>query len=134
MILTEILIALQYFFLIFMVPYKIPHLCNNKNTIWLKINTCFLSETTIYNFPTCPGWPCNRSFGHFCGAGNCCFVASGIESVSLSSNFRQRHWGVVNLINRLPTTLVNKVAKIVEFFVDLRNSNISPPIQCTITN
>ena len=43
------------FFWIFMVPYKIPHLCNNKNTIWLKIYTCFLSEITIYDFPTCPG-------------------------------------------------------------------------------
>ena len=46
------------FFWIFMVPYKIPHLCNNKNTIWLIIYTCFLSEIAIYNFPTCPGWPC----------------------------------------------------------------------------
>ena len=46
------------FFWIFMVPYKIPHLCNNKNTIWLKIYTCFLSEITIYNFPTWPGCPC----------------------------------------------------------------------------
>ena len=51
------------FFWIFMVPYKIPHLCNNKNTIWLKIYTCFLSEITIYNFPTCPGWPCRISAG-----------------------------------------------------------------------
>ena len=42
------------FFWIFVVPYKIPHLCYDKHTIWLKIYPSFLSQITIYNFPV---WP-----------------------------------------------------------------------------
>ena len=48
----------KFFFWIFLVPYKISHLCDYKNTIRLKIYTCLLSEITIYNFPTWPGCPC----------------------------------------------------------------------------
>ena len=48
----------EIFFWIFVVPYKISHLCKNKNTILLKIYPCFLSQITIYYFPTWPGSPC----------------------------------------------------------------------------
>ena len=46
------------FFWIFVVPYKISHPCDNKNTFWLKIYPCFLSHITIYNFPIWPETPC----------------------------------------------------------------------------
>ena len=48
----------RIFFWIFVVPYKISHLCDNKNTFWLKIYPYFLSQITIYNFPIWPGSPC----------------------------------------------------------------------------
>ena len=60
--LTKILSAFWDFFWIFVVPYKIPHLCNNQNTIWLKICPCFLSEITCYNLPTWPGKPCMSKY------------------------------------------------------------------------
>ena len=46
----------RFFFWIFVVPYKNPHVCNDKNTILLKVYPCFLSPITIYNFPLCPGY------------------------------------------------------------------------------
>ena len=56
--LTEILSAWRDLFWIFVVPYKISHLFNNKNTIWLKIYPCFRSQITTCNLPTWPGKPC----------------------------------------------------------------------------
>ena len=72
------------FFWIFMLPYKIPHLCNNKNTIWLKIYTCFLSEITIYNFPTCPGWPCR--FLSFATIHQCCGMKNKLSKFRIASH------------------------------------------------
>ena len=47
-----------FFFWIFVVPYKIHHLCDNKNTFWLKIYPGFLSQIAIYNFPIWTETPC----------------------------------------------------------------------------
>ena len=58
---TDILSAWRFFFKIFVVPYKIPHLCDHKNTIWLKIYPGFLSQITICNLPTWPESPCTLS-------------------------------------------------------------------------
>ena len=56
--LTEILSAWRDLFWIFVVPYKISNLFDNKNTIWLKIYPCFRSQITTCNLPTWPGTPC----------------------------------------------------------------------------
>ena len=56
--LTEILSAWRDLFWIFVVPYKISHLFDNKNTLWLKIYPCFRSKITTCNLPTWPGLPC----------------------------------------------------------------------------
>ena len=51
-------VAVEIFFWIFEVPYKISHLFYNKSTIWLKIHPCFLSQisnnhlSTIFQFDT----------------------------------------------------------------------------------
>ena len=54
-------VPVEIFFWIFEVPYKISHLFDNKNTIWLKIYPCFRSQITTCNFPTWPGTPCRYS-------------------------------------------------------------------------
>jgi len=50
----------EIFLWIFVVPCKIPQLCNNRSTIWLKIYPCFLSQITIYNLPTWHESPCTN--------------------------------------------------------------------------
>ena len=54
-------VPVEIFFWIFEVPYKISHLFDNKNTIWLKIYPCFRSQITTCNFPTWPGTPCRKN-------------------------------------------------------------------------
>ena len=57
--LTEILSAWRDLFWIFVVPYKISNLFDNKNTIWLKIYQWFRSQITTCNLPTWPRTPCS---------------------------------------------------------------------------
>ena len=66
------------FFWILLVPYKISYLCNNENTIWLKICSWFLFEITIYNLPTWPGKPCTSKVSYIFG-----------KNISFSEFFRQ---------------------------------------------
>ena len=56
--LTEILSAWRDLFWIFVVPYKISHLFDNKYIIWLKIYQWFWSRITTCNLPTWPRTPC----------------------------------------------------------------------------
>ena len=51
-------VPVEIFFWIFVVPYKISHPFDYKNTIWLKIYPCFWSQITTCNLPTWPGEPC----------------------------------------------------------------------------
>ena len=55
MILTENFSAWWDFF-------YVSHLYNNKNAVRSKNYQCFLSQITIYNFPTWPKSPCRKRF------------------------------------------------------------------------
>ena len=82
--LTEILSAWRDLFWIFVVPYKISHLFNNKNTIWLKIYPCFQSQITTCNLPTWPGKPCSR-VGKFLKIWGILYFSRGISRKSLKN-------------------------------------------------
>ena len=41
------------------VKTQIPIPKEHAQITFLNLNDCFLSQMTIYNFPTCPGSPCN---------------------------------------------------------------------------
>ena len=70
----------EIFFWIFVVPYKISHLFDNKNTIQLKIYPCFLSEITIYNFQFDPTNPVHTPI--LCTVYlHCCYITRTQEMV-----------------------------------------------------